>query len=68
MYQARTRSFEVELAAAEGAGLSVGADFFYGSNVDSVRLRNAHTRSLDDAHQQLKSNYTQNRSTQRSTK
>ena len=27
MYQARTRSFEVELAAAEGAGLSVGADF-----------------------------------------
>ena len=31
-----------ELAAAEGDGLSVGADVFYSSNVDPVRLRNAH--------------------------
>ena len=31
-----------ELTAAEGEGLSVGSDVFDGSNVDPVRLRNAH--------------------------
>ena len=34
--------FEAEPRAAGGKGLSVGADFFDGSNVDPVRLRNAH--------------------------
>ena len=34
--------FEDELTAAEGDGLSVGADVFDSSNVDSLRLRNAH--------------------------
>ena len=42
MYQARTSGFENELTAAEGDGLSVGADVFDSSNVDPVRLRNAH--------------------------
>ena len=35
-------SFKAELAAAEGEGLNVGADVFDQSNVDPVRLRNAH--------------------------
>ena len=35
-------SFEAELTAAEGEGLSVGADVFDGNSVDPVRLRNAH--------------------------
>ena len=42
VYQARACSFEGELKAAEGEGRSVGADVFDGSNVDPVRLRNAH--------------------------
>ena len=42
MYQARASGFEDELTAAEGGGLSVGADIFDSSNVDPVRLRNAH--------------------------
>ena len=42
MYQARASDFENELTAAEGGGLSVGADIFDSSNVDPVRLRNAH--------------------------
>ena len=42
MYQARASGFENELTAAEGDGLSVGADVFDSSNVDPVRLRNAH--------------------------
>ena len=43
MYQARACGFEVELTAAEGEGLSVGADVFYvGNNVDPMRLRNVH--------------------------
>ena len=42
LYQARVSGFEVELTAAEGDGLSVGADVFDSSNVDPVRLRNAH--------------------------
>ena len=42
MYHARACGFEAELTAAEGEGLSVEADIFYGSNVDPVRLRNAH--------------------------
>ena len=41
-YQARASGFEDELPAAEGDGLSVGADVFDSSNVDPVRLRNAH--------------------------
>ena len=40
--QARACGFEAEVIAAEGQRLSVGADVFYGSNVDPVRLRNAH--------------------------
>ena len=40
--QARANGFENELTAAEGDGLSVGADVFNSSNVDPVRLRNAH--------------------------
>ena len=42
LYQARANGFEDELTAAEGDGLSVGADVFDSSNVDPVRLRNAH--------------------------
>ena len=46
MYEARVCGFEAELPASEGGGLSVGADVFDdvfdGSNVDPVRLQNAH--------------------------
>ena len=42
VHQARVCGFEAELTAAEGEGLNVGAGGFYGSNVDSVRLGNAH--------------------------
>ena len=42
MYQARASGFEYELTAAEGDGPSVGAYVFDSSNVDPVRLRNAH--------------------------
>ena len=42
LYQARASGFEAELAAAEGGGLNVGADVFDSSNVDPVRLQNAH--------------------------
>ena len=42
LYQARTSDFEDELTATEGDGLSVGANIFDSSNVDPVRLRNAH--------------------------
>ena len=42
LYQARASCFENELTAAVGDGLSVGADVFDSSNVDPVRLRNAH--------------------------
>ena len=42
VYQARVYGSEAELAAAEGSGLSVGADVFDGSNVDPLRLRNTH--------------------------
>ena len=42
MYQARGSGFEDELTAAEGDVLSVGGDVFDSSNVDPVRLRNAH--------------------------
>ena len=40
--QARASGFKNELTAAVGDGLSVGADVFDSSNVDPVRLRNAH--------------------------
>ena len=42
LYQARASGFEDELIAAEGDELSVGADVFDSTNVDPVRLRNAH--------------------------
>ena len=42
LYQARASGFEDELTAAKGGGLSVGADVFDNSDVDPVRLRNAH--------------------------
>ena len=42
LYQARASGFENELTAAEGDGLRAGADVFNSSNVDPVRLRNAH--------------------------
>ena len=42
VYQARACGFEAELTAAEGEGLSVGADVFDGCNVDPFRLRNVH--------------------------
>ena len=42
LYQARASGFENELTAAEGDGLSVGADVFVSSNVDPVRLQIAH--------------------------
>ena len=42
LYQARASGFENELTAAEGDGLSVGDNVFDSSNVDPVRLRNAH--------------------------
>ena len=38
LYKARASGFENELTAAEGDGLSVGADVFDSSNVDPVRL------------------------------
>ena len=40
--QTRASGFEYELTVAEEDGLSVGADVFDSSNVDPVRLRNAH--------------------------
>ena len=40
--RARASGFENELTAAVGDGLSVRADVFDSSNVDPVRLRNAH--------------------------
>ena len=40
--QARATGFEDELTAAEGDGLSVGADVFDSRNVDLVRLHNTH--------------------------
>ena len=43
VYQARACGFEAELTVAEGKGLSVGTD---GTNVDPVRLRNAHVAWL----------------------
>ena len=42
LYQARASGFEDELTAAEGDGLSFGANVFDSSDVDPVRLRNAH--------------------------
>ena len=42
LYQARAGGFENELTAAEGDGLSVGADVFDSSNGNPVRWRNAH--------------------------
>ena len=42
LYQARASGFKDKLTAAEGDGLSVGADAFDSSDVDPVRLRNAH--------------------------
>ena len=42
LYQAKASGFKNELTAAEGDGRSVGADVFDSSNVDPVRLRNAH--------------------------
>ena len=41
-YQARANGFEDELTAAEGVGLSVRADVFDSSNMEPVRLQNAH--------------------------
>ena len=41
-YQVRAFDVEAELTAAKGEGLNVGADVFNGSNVETVRLRNAH--------------------------
>ena len=38
LYQVRASGFENELTAAEGDGLSVGADVFDSSKVDPVRL------------------------------
>ena len=46
MYQARACGFESGLIAPEGEGLSVGADVFDSSNVDHLRLRNAHAASM----------------------
>ena len=40
--EARASGFDSELTAAVGEGLNVGADVFDSSNVDPVRLRNAH--------------------------
>ena len=42
LYQARASGLENELTAAEGDGLSVGAYVFDNSNVNPMRLRNAH--------------------------
>ena len=42
MCQTRACHFKTELTAAVGEGMSVGVDIFGGSNVDPVRLRNAH--------------------------
>ena len=42
LYQARASGFEDELTAAEADGLSIGADVFDYSDVNPVRLRNAH--------------------------
>ena len=42
LYQSRASGFEDELTAAEGDGLSVGADVFDSSNIYPARLRNAH--------------------------
>ena len=42
VYQARAFGFEAELTTSEGEGLSLEADVCDGSDVDPVRLRNAH--------------------------
>ena len=42
LYQARASGFVNKLTAAVGDGLSVGADVFDSSNIEPVRLRNAH--------------------------
>ena len=44
IYQARACGFGAELTAAEREELSVGADVFDGSNIDPMRLRNAHVK------------------------
>ena len=41
MYEARACNFDAKLTTAEREGLSVGADVFYGSNVDAMILRDA---------------------------
>ena len=50
VYQARVGGSEAELTAAEGEGLSVEADVFCRSNVDPVRLRNAHAEWMTLIH------------------
>ena len=42
VYQAKACGFEIEMTAAEGEELSVGADPFDSCNVDPVRIRNTH--------------------------
>ena len=64
LYQARASGFENELTAAEGDGLSVGADVFDNSNVDPVRLRNVHVAWVTLINS---GNGTQHRATQQRT-
>ena len=42
VHQARACGFDAELTAAEGEGLSIGAEVCYRSNVEPTKLRNAH--------------------------
>ena len=50
LYQARASGFEDELTAAEGDKLSIGADVIDSSNVDPVRLQNAHVAWMTLVH------------------
>ena len=42
VHQARACGFDAELTAAEGEGLSIGAEVFDRSKVEPTKLRNAH--------------------------
>ena len=66
LYQAWASGFEDELTAAEGDGLSVGADVFDSSNVDPREIAKC-ACGPDDTDQHLQWNGTQNRATQQRT-
>ena len=67
LYQTRASGFENELTAAKGDGLSVGVDVFDSSNVDPVRLQNAHVAWMILINSCMQWNGSRNRATQQRT-